>query len=72
MLADGPGVDCLAARLALAEIEPGVRFERDQPIFANPGQAVERSSAIQNEAVVRVIEQYCRQAGDRLVEWYGG
>jgi len=64
MFADIFRIHRLASGLSLIEIKPSMSFKRDQPIFADPGDAIDLSFTFQNEVLVGIIEQYRREAGD--------
>ncbi len=68
MLADVLGVDRLTLGLTFAEVQPGARLERNQPVLAHPRQAVDFPASCKDELVVRIVEQDRGQACDGLVD----
>lgn len=62
VLANVPGVDRLTLGLTFAEVQPGAGLERNQPVLADPRQAVDFPASCKDELVVRVIEQDRGQA----------
>ena len=64
------GVDLGALLLAGRQVEPRNDFERNQTVFADPGQAADRAASRHDERIVDIVQQNRGQAGNGLVQRY--